>query len=194
MGKEIPKANIYTKKGDQGRTQLVDGSCVEKFNPRVEAYGTIDELNSYLGKIRTLLNTPDLPFGHLNEVLEKIQNDLFCVGSLLACESETVFQKLPHLSDTDVTELELEIDAMSADLPPLRNFILPGGHLIAAELHIARTLCRRSERRSAEVLMAHDRYSLYLKYLNRLSDFLFVAARWLQFKMGFNDVLWKARS
>lgn len=184
------KAKIYTKTGDKGSTRLVDGSCVEKFNPRVEAYGTVDELNSYLGVVRSgLQKAPELQ--SLDAFFEKIQNQLFNLGSLLACEDETVFNKLPALQPHHVQALEQKIDELTEDLPELRNFVLPAGHETATHLHVARTLCRRSERRSAEVMMKEDRYSTCLQYLNRLSDLLFVAARWVNLKTNFAEVLWK---
>lgn len=185
-----PKAQIYTRTGDKGTTRLVDGSCVEKFNPRVEAYGTVDELNSYLGVVRASL-VEFAAIAPLNEVLEKIQNELFNIGSLLATESKDVFAQLPPISDEQIRFLEVQIDQMTAELPELRNFILPAGHPVAAHLHVARTFCRRSERRSAEIAVKDDRYSNTLQYLNRLSDYLFVAARWVNLKMGHSDVLWK---
>jgi cob(I)alamin adenosyltransferase len=184
------KAKIYTKTGDKGTTRLVDGSCVEKFNPRVEAYGCIDELNSYLGVIRAgLQKWPELK--PLDGFFEQIQNQLFNVGSLLACADEEIFKKLPALEETQVQALELKMDELSEELPELRNFILPAGHEVAAQLHVARTSCRRAERRAAEVMVHHERYALSLQYLNRLSDFLFVTARWTNFKLNCKEVLWK---
>ncbi|MGZ3805141.1 MAG: cob(I)yrinic acid a,c-diamide adenosyltransferase [Pseudobdellovibrionaceae bacterium] len=123
--------------------------------------------------------------------MERIQNQLFNLGSLLACANETTFKKLPPLEEREVQFLELQIDQMSEELPALRNFILPAGHEVAAHLHVARTLCRRCERRSAEVTVKEDRYAVSLQYLNRLSDFLFVTARWVNLKTHFVDVLWK---
>ncbi len=183
-------AKIYTKTGDKGTTRLVDGSCVEKFNPRVEAYGTVDELNSYLGVVRVgLQKLPELE--SLDHFFEKIQNQLFNLGSLLACADKVIFQKLPAIEEHHVQSLEQKIDEMTAELPALRNFILPAGHEITAHLHVARTICRRSERRSAEVVVNDERYATCLQYLNRLSDFLFVAARWVNLKTHFEDVHWK---
>lgn len=185
-----PKAKIYTRTGDKGTTRLVDGSCVEKFNPRVEAYGTVDELNSYLGVVRASLMNQST-FAGLDPLLEKIQNELFNIGSLLATEKDEVFKMLPAITEEQIVFIEHHIDELSVELPALRNFILPAGHPIAAHLHVARTCCRRSERRSAEIAVKDDRYSLSLQYLNRLSDFLFVAARWVNHKAGNSDVLWK---
>lgn len=187
---EPSKAKIYTRTGDKGQTRLVDGSCVEKFNPRVEAYGTVDELNSYLGVVRSALQDTSscMP---INTALEKIQNELFNVGSLLATEKDEVFKMLPALTHEQVEFLEKEIDRLSVELPALKNFILPAGHRVASHLHYARTLCRRSERRSAEIAVKDDRYALCLQYLNRLSDYLFVAARWANHKTDHHDVVWK---
>ena len=185
-----PKAKIYTRTGDKGSTRLVDGSCVEKFNPRVEAYGTVDELNSYLGVVRsTLQQHPTVRA--LDESLEKIQNELFNIGSLLATEKDEVFKTLPAIREEQVRYLELRIDELTSQLPELRNFILPAGHIVASHLHVARTCCRRSERRSAEIAVKDDRYELALQYLNRLSDYLFVAARWANHTLGEAEVMWK---
>lgn len=184
------KAKIYTKTGDKGTTRLVDGSCVEKFNPRVEAYGTVDELNSYLGVVRVGLQKIS-ELKPLDDIFEKIQNQLFNLGSLLACADEKIFTKLPPIEEKQVLALEQKIDELTAELPELRNFILPAGHEVAAHLHVARTFCRRAERRSAEIMVKDERYSLSLQYLNRLSDFLFVAARWANLKTRFEDVTWK---
>jgi len=187
---DAPKAKIYTKTGDKGTTRLVDGSCVEKFNPRVEAYGTVDELNSSLGVVRSYLSSHG-ELTRLEPLLEKIQSELFNIGSLLACEKDEFFKHLPTVSSAHIEFLENEIDQLTMELPELRNFILPAGHPIAAHLHMARTLCRRSERRSAEIAVKDERYSDCLIYLNRLSDLLFVAARWANLKTGHGEKLWK---
>lgn len=185
-----PKAKIYTRTGDKGQTRLVDGSCVEKFNPRVEAYGTVDELNSTLGVVRTFLNRETVLFP-LDPTFEKIQNELFNIGSLLACEKDEVLKMLPPVTETHVENIEKAIDQLTAELPELKNFILPAGHEAACRLHVARTICRRAERRAAEVSAQDDRYNLPLVYLNRLSDYLFVTARWVNLKTHQPEVLWK---
>ncbi len=187
---DLPKAKIYTRTGDKGTTRLWMGLALEKFNPRVEAYGTVDELNSSLGVVRASLSSAPVVSG-LDMTLEKIQNELFNIGSLLATEKDEVLQKLPPITSDQILYLELQIDELTAELPELRNFILPAGHPIAAFLHVARTCCRRSERRSAEIAIKDDRYIMALQYLNRLSDYLFVAARWVNLKTGHHDVLWK---
>jgi cob(I)alamin adenosyltransferase len=184
-----PKAKIYTRTGDKGQTRLVDGSSVAKFDPRVEAYGTVDELNSYLGVVRCyLMNSNSV---HLDEVFEKIQNELFNIGSQLATAKDEVFKMLPAVTQDQVTFIEKQIDELTADLPELKNFILPAGHIIASHLHVARTLCRRAERRSTEIAINDERYTLALQYLNRLSDYLFVTARWVNQKNNIADVVWK---
>lgn len=184
------KTRIYTKTGDKGTTRLVDGSCVEKFNPRVEAYGTVDELNSQLGEVRTRVRlVPEV--ASLDHFFETVQSELFNIGSLLACEKDETFRMLPPVRDEQIAALEAHIDVLDRDLPELRNFILPAGHAAAVALHVARTVCRRAERRSAEISMRDDRYENCLIYLNRLSDLLFVAARWVNFKTSTADVIWK---
>ncbi len=188
-----PKAKIYTRTGDQGKTRLVGGGCVDKFNPRVEAYGTVDELNSYLGIVRNQLGGAALLMA-LNNHLEFIQNELFNVGSRLACEDEKISLKLPALSSEAVLQMENKIDAMETEMPELHQFILPGGTAIASHLHFARTLCRRAERRTAELHHQDPRFQEGLIFLNRLSDYLFVAARWVNFKNNQPDVPWKKNS
>ncbi|MEK6774690.1 MAG: cob(I)yrinic acid a,c-diamide adenosyltransferase [Bdellovibrionota bacterium] len=185
----MSKAKIYTRFGDQGKTRLVDGSCVDKFNPRVEAYGTVDELNSSLGVVITALQMPE-QISSLIPSLQKIQNHLFRIGSLLACNEDKVSKTLPQIENSHVLFLENLIDEMSETLPELKNFILPGGHLAATELHVARTICRRSERRTAEILASDTAIGLVLIYLNRLSDFLFVAARWVNHQTKHPDMNW----
>ncbi len=186
---------IYTKSGDNGTTRLVDGSCVEKFNPRVEAYGCVDELNSVLGVIRSALaeknGNPQNMLSPLNQNLEKIQNHLFNAGSLLASEKKETFQKLPQITDAHISQLENWIDSATADLPPLTHFILPGGSPIASHLHVARTSCRRAERRAAEIHADQDHYKNVLIYLNRLSDLLFTWARWVNLKLSVVETPWK---
>ena len=183
---------IYTKTGDNGTTRLVDGSCVEKFNPRVEAYGCVDELNSMLGVIRSLISEKNIEiFSDLNHNLEKIQNHLFNVGSLLATEKKETFDNLPQINSVHIEQLETWIDKATEDLPKLTQFILPGGSLIASYLHVGRTFCRRSERRAAEILVKQDHYKNVLIYLNRLSDLLFTWARWTNFKLSLAETVWK---
>jgi len=190
---------IYTKTGDKGTTRLVDGSCVTKHHPRVEAYGTVDELNSHLGLIQSHLNkvqsinVNQTTHASLQTYFNKIQNDLFIIGSLLATEKEDVRSKLPQLKEEDIQTIESIIDDMTSTLQPLNHFILPTGHEIASLVHIARTICRRAERRVSEITTEHQDQDLSLKYLNRLSDFLFTAARYLNSYFNIQDVPWKKK-
>lgn len=181
---------IYTKTGDKGTTKLVDGSCVEKFNPRVEAYGCVDELNSSLGVVRSYLQQ-EPAFIELNSQIEIIQNQLFSIGSLLATADKDVFLKLPQITDQHISQLEAWIDQYNEELPALKNFILPSGDLTASFLHVCRTACRRAERRSSEIYSKEDQYQSVLIYLNRLSDLLFVWARWTNLKKGHTETIWK---
>lgn len=179
---------IYTKTGDNGSTRLVDGSCVDKFNPRVEAYGTVDELNSHLSLLKHTLSLLELE--KCCSTLETIQHKLFVIGSLLATESDSVFSKLPQITNNDIQLLESEIDFMTLNLPEIRNFILPDGHISSIQAHIARTLCRRAERRSAEVSTQDNKLSFCLIYLNRLSDYFFTLARYVNFMTQTNEIFW----
>lgn len=166
----IASMKIYTRTGDQGETGLFGGARVAKNDPRVEAYGTLDELNAQLGFARALT-----PPQELESLLERLQADLFTLGAEVACTpGKTEQLSMPLLGEEDVTELEAAIDLHEAALPPLRTFILPSGSPAGAALHVARTVCRRAER---AVLSVSDARPLVLIYLNRLSDLLFVLAR-----------------
>lgn len=188
---------IYTRSGDKGMTSLVGGTRVSKSDPRLESYGTVDELNSILGMARAELRQLDLagakPGLHLlAEQLEKIQNRLFNLGSLLACEDARMKSRLPVISEAHISELEQHIDVMTEQLPELKEFILPGGHKLAATLHFGRTVCRRAERLT--IFLYDDRQiedPLLLHFLNRLSDYLFVAARFANFLTGISDIKWQ---
>ena len=181
---------IYTKTGDKGKTKLVDGTSVDKFDPRVDAYGCVDELNSCLGLARSFLkNQPEIY--ELDNKIEIIQNQLFSVGSLLATSDLDVFTKLPQIKNEHITQLENWIDQHTEVLPELRNFILPAGHTTSAQLHVARTVCRRAERKSAILSQNEEHYSNVLVYLNRLSDLLFTWSRWINHKLNIQDTIWK---
>ena len=160
---------VYTKKGDQGKTSLIGGKRVDKDHIRIEAYGTVDELNSHIGLVRDLLQEKHVDF------LISIQNNLFTLGSLLANESSKM--KLPELSTKDVLALENEIDRLDKTLPPMRNFVLPGGHVTISTIHIARCVCRRAERKCITLQREVEISGIIIAYLNRLSDYLFVLAR-----------------
>lgn len=180
---------IYTRGGDKGQTSLIGGTRVPKYHPRIEAYGTIDELNSYIGLIRD----QDIDI-HYKEVLLEIQDRLFTAESIIAFDPGTSPAiKLPELITGDVTFLEQEIDLMNEGLPELRSFILPGGHPVVSYCHIARCVCRRAERRIIRLTGSQAVEEKVIQYLNRLSDFLFVLARRLAKDLGASETTWKAR-
>jgi len=185
MGHRLSK--IYTRTGDEGTTGLGDGSRVSKEDARVEAYGTVDELNSFIGMLRDTQNEE-----HLREVLAEVQNRLFSLGAHLASvpQREGKAERLRILT-SQVERLERDIDALNAALAPLNSFILPGGTPAAAHLHLARTVCRRAERGVVELASQPNEpvSAAAVHYLNRLSDFLFVAARVVN-DNGARDVLW----
>lgn len=184
---------IYTKTGDKGTTRLVDGTCVDKSNPRVEAYGTVDELNSFLGLLRAEINLVadyKAQSAQWDLDLSEIQHRLFDIGSLFATENKEIVKKLKQLEERDIHFLERQIDILTASLPPLKNFILPAGHKAAALAHVCRTICRRAERQSS-VFKNEDHYHQPLIYLNRLSDYLFTLARYLNWCAKVEDVIWK---
>jgi cob(I)alamin adenosyltransferase len=179
---------IYTRKGDTGQTSLLGGKRVPKHSQRIEAYGTVDELNSWIGLLATLPHArPQVA------LLRSIQDRLFTLGSLLAADPEGTSFKLPELQESDVTELEQSIDSLEADLPALRNFVLPGSDADNAHAHVARTVCRRAERRLVELAEVEPVDALNLKYLNRLSDWLFVFSRALTLRNGTAEVAWTPR-
>ena len=180
---------IYTRTGDKGQTSLIGGTRVPKFHPRIEAYGTIDELNSYIGLIRD----QDID-KHFKDVLLEIQDRLFTAESIIALDPGAAPKiKLPELHDSDITFLELEIDRMNEVLPELKSFILPGGHRIVSYCHIARCVCRRAERHTIRLAQAQPVEEKVIQYLNRLSDYLFVLARRLAKDLGSTETTWKAR-
>lgn len=180
---------IYTKTGDSGETSLFAGGRVRKSDLRVEAFGTIDELNSLLGLVRTY----PLP-EQAEQWLEKVQNDLFTVGADLATPSGENPAWLVRLNAAPISDLERSIDTMDADLEPLKAFILPGGTTAAATIHVARTVCRRAERAVVALSDTEPINPLVLMYLNRLSDFLFTLARWVNRKAGEPETRWSVRS
>jgi cob(I)alamin adenosyltransferase len=190
---------VYTRTGDRGQTRLVGGAAVRKDSPRVEAYGTVDELNSVLGLARTwnerALSGPSekevAARRELDEILKRLQNELFDLGSELATPPEGVWPGMLRIADDEVTALERCIDRCQKDLAPLKSFILPGGDEVSAFLHQARTVCRRAERRLLVLMDAEDVGTGPLRYLNRLSDLLFVLARWVSFHTGAPEYLWE---
>lgn len=181
---------IYTKTGDKGQTSLIGGVRVSKSHIRIESYGTVDELNSYIGMVNDM--AADKQVG---EWLREVQDRLFTVGSVLATnQDKEVKMKLPDLHDADVAWLELRIDKMNEILPEMRSFILPGGNLASSTCHVARCVCRRAERLCV-AMMEHDEQvpDLIIQYLNRLSDFLFVLSRYLSHINGAEEIPWRAR-
>jgi len=179
---------IYTRKGDDGTTGLIGGARVKKHHLRVEAYGTVDELNSHIGILRASCRDEALI-----QVLAEIQNRLFTAGSVLATAPDADFV-IPGLEDQDVQFLESAIDGMDAILPELKNFVLPGATLTGAQAHVARCVCRRAERLVVYLSDEEEVDSLILKYLNRLSDYLFTLARFLDQKEGGTEITWKPRN
>lgn len=175
---------IYTKKGDTGETSLLGGARVKKYDLRIEAYGTVDELNSYLGLVG------DYGTEKLKQLNRRIQSNLFTIGSHLALEEGKTNIRLPQISEADIAELENAIDDMDAELPPLRNFILPGGHPSVSHAHVARCICRRAERRCVELAEKSSRDPIMVRYLNRLSDYLFTLARYFSKIYGSEEIPW----
>mgnify|MGYP001616263482 CR=1 FL=1 len=179
---------IYTKKGDRGQTSLLGGTRVQKHHIRIEAYGTVDELNSHIGLIR------DQKIGSsYKNVLLKIQDDLFTIGSMLACDPEKLKIKIPEITADDVTLLENKIDEYMASLPEIRSFVLPGGHTNVSFTHIARCVCRRAERAVTKLAETNQTPQIIVQYLNRLSDYLFTLARKLTADFAAEEVPWRPR-
>ncbi|MBA4196106.1 MAG: ATP:cob(I)alamin adenosyltransferase [Chitinophaga sp.] len=181
---------IYTKTGDTGKTSLIGGTKVPKSNIRIEAYGTVDELNSFIGLVNDYLTDHST-----KQTLKEIQDRLFTIGSSLACDPDKEPKlKIPDLKETDVTFLEQQIDAMNEVLPEMKNFILPGGHVAVSTAHVVRCVCRRAERICVN-MQEHemDVDPLVIKYLNRLSDYLFVLARYIAHQLQVAEVAWKPR-
>lgn len=177
---------IYTKTGDNGLTSLLGGNRVLKSDIRIEAYGTVDELNSYIGLIASL---PEA--GNYRNFLNIIQNSLFNMGSELSCSPGSDKIKYPRLEEMEIHSLEKAIDDMEKDLKPLKDFILPGGHPVVAQCHIARCVCRRAERKTVALAQEQPVRDVIVIYLNRLSDYLFVLARSVSRILDSGEVLWR---
>jgi cob(I)alamin adenosyltransferase len=184
---------VYTRRGDQGETSLAGGQRVAKDSPRIEAYGTVDELNAFLGAARVTaeeLAVAENRLTPLVKILLRVQHELFNLGSILATLPGDVHPRQARITDADIARLESEIDSMNAEMPALRSFVLPGGSRLNAELHICRTVCRRAER----VLIAAGRNEPVppetVRYLNRLSDALFVWSRWASHATSASETLW----
>ncbi len=179
---------IYTKTGDKGETSLIGGTRVPKHHIKIEAYGTVDELNSYIGLVRDSFHDV-----HSKEILYLVQNTLFIIGSHLAEDHEASRMELPKMDQEQIILLEKEIDSMNEVLPELKYFILPGGHPVASYAHIARCVCRRAERCCTSLAQAEIVEPDVIMYLNRLSDYLFVLARFIAHKNNAEEVRWLVR-
>ncbi|MFO7828017.1 MAG: cob(I)yrinic acid a,c-diamide adenosyltransferase [Bacteroidales bacterium] len=179
---------IYTKTGDKGETSLIGGTRVPKYHDRIEAYGTVDELISYIGLIRDQKMDE-----HSKLILIEIQDRLMTCASILATDCENCDVKIPEIYNSDIEMLEKEIDLMEEELPPLRSFILPGGHTTVSFCHIARNICRRAERCSIKVQNQFKNSDKVIQYLNRLSDYLFVLSRKLTIDLYAKEIPWKPR-
>lgn len=191
----MKKSKIYTKTGDSGQTGLVSGNRVSKGDHRIHIYGEVDELNSCIGVVLALMKEKNLLEDEY-EFIQDIQSRLFDLGSNLACELE--FRKkyqLPQIGQENISDVEEVIDRLDSELPALKNFILPGGSLISAQLHIARTVCRRIERNlvSFSTHSPEEIPNNFLEYINRLSDYLFVMARYVNFKLQTKEIIWTAK-
>jgi len=181
---------IYTKRGDAGETSLVGGQRVPKDTPRIEAYGTVDELNAFMG-LATVSCAEDSRLAPLAAILRRVQHELFNLGSILATQPADVHPNQARVTGVEIAQLECEIDAMNADLLPLRSFVLPGGTRLNAELHVARTICRRAERLLVALAREESIPPETIPYLNRLSDAMFVWSRWVNHVLGVPEVLWE---
>lgn len=179
---------IYTKTGDSGTTSLLGGARVSKANLRIDAYGTVDELNSFLGLLRDQAINENR-----KDILKEIQDRLFTLGAELASEPGKDNIVKPDLMDSDIQLLENEMDAMDADLAPLKNFILPGGHPSISYAHIARTICRRAERICIALSEESTVAPIVIQYLNRLSDYFFILGRKMAKELNIEEVKWEPR-
>jgi len=185
---------VYTRRGDQGETSLAGGQRVPKDGPRIEAYGTVDELNSFLGAARVTarqLAVTEARLSPLAAILLRVQHELFNLGSILATLPEDVHPRQARVTDAEVAQLESEMDRMNEELPPLGSFVLPGGDRLNAELHICRTICRRAERATVALGRVESVPPEAVRYLNRLSDALFVFGRWASHVTGAPETLWE---
>jgi cob(I)alamin adenosyltransferase len=181
---------VYTRQGDTGDTSLAGGQRVAKDSRRIEAYGTVDELNSFVGLARdTVANDPAVAM--LSEILLRIQHELFNLGSILATLPEDVHPRQARITEAEIVQLEAEMDKMNEELPPLRSFVLPGGSRLNAELHVCRTVCRRAERAIVALAREEQVPAEATQYLNRLGDAFFVWSRWASHRSGIPETLWE---
>jgi cob(I)alamin adenosyltransferase len=180
---------IYTRTGDQGETRLAGGQKIAKDDLRIECYGTVDELNAFVGAAR--VTAEQVRLQEFAATLKRVQHELFNLGSILATLPEDVHPKQPRITADEIAKLEQEIDAANAELAPLRSFVLPGGSRLDAELHICRTICRRAERLLVTLAKEQQIPAEALQYLNRLSDAFFVWSRWANHALGAAESLWE---
>ena len=193
---------VYTKTGDKGTTSLVGGRRVKKFDPRVEAYGTVDELNSHIGLLAEMVSNSsitsttssnnDSSITSITSSLKKMQDCLFVIQTLLATEDESIYQKLPQLKEDAVAEVEHWIDEMEAKLPKHNRFVIPGGSLASAQAHVCRTVCRRAEREIVRLTEEETIEENLMKYINRTSDYLFVLSRYILLLEEREEHFWNA--
>jgi len=183
---------VYTKGGDRGQTSLIGGERASKASPRIDAYGTVDEVNATIGLVCAALEASSAG-PHLIPILQRVQNELFNLGAELATPDPERRAKLPRVEPRHVERLEADIDALNDELPPLTSFVLPGGGAASAAMHLARTVCRRCERLVVALAEHDDVGELPVTYLNRLSDALFVFGRWAAHKDGRAEPLWQPR-
>jgi cob(I)alamin adenosyltransferase len=177
---------VYTKKGDDGSTGLIGGTRVSKGHLRIDSYGTVDELNSWVG----LVHSSEIPT-NCRDLLIEVQTVLFTIGSHLAADPEKSRMTLPEITPSSITDLEIAMDTMNEELPEMRNFVLPGGHHVVAQIHIARCVCRRAERGVVRLTENDAVEPLILQYLNRLSDYLFVLSRYASLHLNAPEIPWK---
>lgn len=179
---------IYTRRGDYGETSLAGGQRLPKDALRIECYGTVDELNAFMG-LACISAHDSLP--QLAKILLRVQHELFNLGSILATRTEDIHPKQARITVADVEQLEKEIDRMNEQLVPLRSFVLPGGSRLSTELHVCRTICRRAERIAVALAREEETPPEAVQYLNRLSDALFVWSRWVNHELGVPEALWE---
>ena len=187
---------IYTRTGDEGDTGLIGGQRVSKNSLRIESYGTVDELNSCLGVVLALSRQFVTQLGvrtKIDAFITRTQDELFNIGSILASPRISEQETASRISQENIDELEKLMDLLESDLPPLKNFILPGGHMASAQFHTARSICRRAERHVVALADKEPLPKIIVIYLNRLSDTLFVLARWVNAKSGIQEPTWRAR-
>ena len=182
-------SKIYTKTGDKGQTSLIGGTRLPKHHVRIEAYGTVDELNSHIGLLRDVIEEKNI-----FDLLISIQDRLFTIGSQLAADPEKNKMQLPVVYEEDILALEKAIDEMNNQVPEMKSFVLPGGHIHVSYCHIARCVCRRAERSVLRLAESETVNDIHIKYLNRLSDYLFMMARWIAKEQNSEEIKWMPRA